>query len=584
MSTNLSQQKREKLLNNIKIMREKLNNNPELIQSLADIETELKRKKYGLIWEEHEERVDEELKTKIPVFEEIKELEIKDNSNKKMNFLIEGDNLHSLYLLEKTHRNKVDVIYIDPPYNTKNKDFIYDDKMIGDDDGFRHSKWLSFMAKRLEIAKELLNEKGVIFISIDDNEVAQLKMLCDEIFGEKNFISQLVWEKKKKGSFLSNAITNIKEYVIVYCKDYQKFKGLIGEVNYNTETYPCINANNKREIRKISKGIKSNYKDLNYKIEAGTVISDSTMNIKYLTDLIVENGVVKEDFEIEGNWRYSKDLMWDYSCKNELYITRDLYIRRIVSEPRYKNMKDLLPRVGEDENLSYAHEVNPNNLFESGWGSNEDADNEIITLFGKQRVFNYPKPTRLLKKLILSTFNKDALVLDFFAGSGTTGQAVLELNEIDGGQRNFILCTNNEKNICRDITYNRLSILRHGTPKIKPINFKLKYYKTEYIDRFNQENEEYYIVNELSKYIKELVQLEIGMDSKDNSVQILFTDEQIDEFYNNKDLINECKVLYVDTNALITDEQMELFERNNIIILYIPEYYFEEEIMEVEQW
>jgi len=217
MSTNLSQQKREKLLNNIKVMRDRLKENPELIKTLAEIETELKRKKYGLIWEEHEERVDEELKSKIPVFEEIKEKEIVSNGE-EFNFLIEGDNLHSLYLLEKTHTNKIGCIYIDPPYNRGKNDFIYDDNFIVTEDGYKHSKWLSFMEKRLKIAKRLLNDEGLIFISIDDNELSQLKLLCDEIFGEERFINLFVWQRNSSGKTEKDKFTINTEYILLYAK------------------------------------------------------------------------------------------------------------------------------------------------------------------------------------------------------------------------------------------------------------------------------------------------------------------------------------------------------------------------------
>ena len=190
---NLSQQRREKMLAFLQSLKTQHTDDESLI-ALGEIEKELKSKKYGLVWEEHEEAVDIQMKTQIPVFTEDKSMEIHaDTSTDQFDFLLEGDNLHSLYLLEKTHRGKIDVIYIDPPYNTQNKDFIYDDNLIGSDDGFRHSKWLSFMKSRLKIAHKLLSNKGVIFISIDDNEAAQLKMLCDEIFGENNFVSQLVW-------------------------------------------------------------------------------------------------------------------------------------------------------------------------------------------------------------------------------------------------------------------------------------------------------------------------------------------------------------------------------------------------------
>ena len=507
---NLSQQRREKMLAFLETLKEQHSDDDSLI-AIGEIEKELKAKKYGLVWEEHEEAVDVQMKTQIPVFTEIKEKEICADENGAYNFLLEGDNLHSLYLLEKTHKGKIDVIYIDPPYNTQNKDFVYDDNLIGFDDGFRHSKWLSFMAERLTVAKKLLSDKGCIFSSIDDNEVAQLKLMCDEIFGESAFVTQLVWEKKKKGSFLSNQITNIKEYVLVYCKNKNMFSGLIGEINSKTETYPCINASNKRAICKISKGIKSNYKEKNYIVPAGTTISDSTMDIKYITDLIIEDGIVKEDFEVEGNWRYSSEAMHNYSVNNELYITNALYIRRIVSEPRKKMMKDLLPRVGEDDTLSYNTPIEADNLFNSGWGSNEDADNELIAFFGKQRKFSYPKPVRLIQKLICATRLTDAIILDFFAGSGTTGQAVMELNKQDGGHRKFILCTNNENGICEEVTYQRLRTVitgkrADGSEYSEGIPANLKYFKTDFVDKDSEE-----LSDELLEHITEMIELEHGI-------------------------------------------------------------------------
>ena len=186
-TTNLSKIRRDKMLNTINEIKKNISDE-ETLTNLSMIENELTKKKYGLIWEEHEERVDKELENQIPAFEEIKDKEIVSNPNEKFNFLLEGDNLHSLYLLEKTHKGLIDVIYIDPPYNTGHKDFMYSDMIVDSSDGYRHSKWLSFMFKRLNMAKELLKNNGVIFISIDDNEFGQLKLLCDEIFGEENFI------------------------------------------------------------------------------------------------------------------------------------------------------------------------------------------------------------------------------------------------------------------------------------------------------------------------------------------------------------------------------------------------------------
>ena len=182
MSTNISGEKRQKLLSEIAEIKSFIEQNTndknasQLLKFLGELTREVNGKKYGLVFEEHHEKIDELLEQNAPVFTEEKDLFI-DNGG-ELNFLLEGDNLASLKLLEKTHRGKIDVIYIDPPYNTGNKDFIYDDNYVDSNDQFRHSKWLSFMEKRLEIARNLLSEKGVIFISIDDNEQASLKMLC----------------------------------------------------------------------------------------------------------------------------------------------------------------------------------------------------------------------------------------------------------------------------------------------------------------------------------------------------------------------------------------------------------------------
>lgn len=374
------------------------------------------------------------------------------------NLYIEGDNLEVLKLLRENYYGSIKMIYIDPPYNTGN-DFIYNDdfKMTQeesdiaegdiDKEGSRliknqksnnryHAKWLSMMYPRLKLAKDLLSQDGVIFISIDDNEAADLRQMCDEIFDEENFVANLVWEKKKKGSFLSKAITNVKEYIMVYSK--LKFDGLIGEINTNIETYPCINASNKREIRKIPKGIISKYKNKNYILPKGSSISVTTMNLLLHSDLVIKDGILAEDLTIEGNWRYSQDLMYKYAINKELYLTQDLYLRRIVSDVRYKSLKDILSRVGDKINDSNK-EINVENLFDSGWGSNEDADEELRKLMGIQGLINYPKPTKLLFKIMASFRKFGFTVLDFFSGSATTAHAVMQLNAEDGGNRKFIM-------------------------------------------------------------------------------------------------------------------------------------------------
>ena len=377
------------------------------------------------------------------------------------NLYIEGDNLEVLKLLRQNYYGAIKMIYIDPPYNTDG-DFVYNDKFkmgskesdiaegTRDDEGNPlqknskssnryHANWLNMMYPRLKVAKDLLTDDGVIFVSIDDNEVENLKKVCNDILGEDAFVSQLVWEKKKKGSFLSNSITSIKEYVLVYCKNKSSFEGLIGELNSDVETYPCINAPNKRVVINIPAGIESKYKEKNYFLKSGTEISDTTMSIVLHSDLHIVDGILAQDLMIEGNWRYSQEAMRDYALKKEIYITRDLYLRRIVSDVRNKTLKDLLPRVGNNTEGTYNEKINLNNLFDSGWGSNEDADEELRILFGVQKLLDYPKPVKLILKLLASYRNtQNDIVLDFFSGSATTAQAVMQLNSIDGGNRKFL--------------------------------------------------------------------------------------------------------------------------------------------------
>lgn len=214
---NLSQKKHERMLAFLKQLKEEHKDDDGVLIALGEIESELTAKKYGLVWEQHEEAVDIKMRTHIPVFTEVPEREITAVPGGAYNFLLEGDNLHSLRLLERTHKGKIDVIYIDPPYNTGNKDFIYDDCFVGEEDRFRHSKWLSFMEQRLRIAYNLLSDDGLIFLSIDDNEQAVLKELMDQIFSNENFIITIPRITKKSGKTTGSFSKN-HDYVLVYTK------------------------------------------------------------------------------------------------------------------------------------------------------------------------------------------------------------------------------------------------------------------------------------------------------------------------------------------------------------------------------
>lgn len=381
------------------------------------------------------------------------------NWDSTQNLMIEGDNLEVLKLLQKSYAGKVKLIYIDPPYNT-GKDFVYPDnfqdniknylELTGQVEGGQkissnteasgrfHTDWLNMMYPRLKLARNLLKPDGVIVISIGDKEIDNLREICSEIFGGENLVATAIWEKKNKGAFLASDITNMKDYVVVYCKEKDSFNGLIGQIALEEETYPCVNAPNAREIRTIPAGIQSKFRKKNYTLAKGEVISADTMSLILHSDLVIQDGVLAKELVIEGNWRYTQDSMTEYARLGDLYLTQDLYLRRIVREPRYKTMRDLLPRLGTTGKPAFPS-INPNDLFADGWATNEDANEELRQLLGEQNLFDYPKPSHLIEKLICSIRDDKALILDFFAGSGTTGQAVNVLNALDNGNRRYIL-------------------------------------------------------------------------------------------------------------------------------------------------
>ena len=209
---NLSQQKRLRMLEFLQTIREEHKNDDDVLAALSEIESELNAKKYGLVWEQHEEAVDIQMRDNIPVFTECTDKEITADTGGNYNFLLEGDNLHSLRLLEKTHCGKIDLIYIDPPYNTKNKDFVYDDIKIDSTDGYQHSKWLSFMSERLIIARNLLSKNGILAISIGYQEVNNLMLLCQELFFSRQVVCVTV--QTSSGNAVANGFTYTQEYIV----------------------------------------------------------------------------------------------------------------------------------------------------------------------------------------------------------------------------------------------------------------------------------------------------------------------------------------------------------------------------------
>ena len=440
-STNLAKIRREKMLNTIIDIKKGITDE-EILNNLSLIENELNKKKYGLIWEEHEERVDRELKTSIPVFEEIKNREISSNQSNKYNFLIEGDNLHSLYLLEKTHKNKIDLIYIDPPYNTGNKDFTYGDSILDRNDGFKHSKWLSFMSRRLEYAKRLLSDIGFIFISIDDNEKSQLKMLCDDIFGEDCFKAEFIVQSNPRGSQASKFFAIEHEYLLCYSKISDP------KIEFGIEK----NEDNLSEYNLIDE--RGRYRLLGLRQRGGEWRREQRPFLYYPIYVNPNNGKVSleksEEFCIESlPLRPSgEESRWTWS-KEKFQKEKDLLVGKKVNRTGQDNFYDIFRK----DYLESSDGNTKLSKIKSIWNEKEinyQNGGTELKKYVSNSIFTYPKPLFLINKIVSSSpLYKNSIILDFFAGSGTTGQSVLEMNKLDNGHRTFILCTNDENSICQ---------------------------------------------------------------------------------------------------------------------------------------
>lgn len=404
------------------------------------------QKKYGIVWEDSPEEVEENLRVNVPVLVEDKDKAIISNADDAPNhILIEGDNLEALTALTYTHEGKIDVIYIDPPYNTGNKDFVYNDSFVDSEDGYRHSKWLSFMEKRLKIAKKLLSDKGVIFISIDDNEQADLKLLCDEVFGFRNFIASPVRRRRKSQANLSKNISTIHEYVLIY-----KVSGDF-ELNKIEATIDY------REYKNPDNDYRGPYKTMPCTNKGGAKYSVVTPSGSIITE----------------EWRFKKETYEDLYKDNRI-----VFPRGGAGKPRYKLF------LSDKQNAG----VIPNSWWDE-LESNQEGALILKDIFKGNAVFDNPKPVGLVKFIERLATSRDSVALDFFAGSGTTLHATMQLNAEDGGHRQCILCTNNENNICEEVTYERNKRVINGytTPKGVEVeglhDNSLRYYKIEDVPR-----------------------------------------------------------------------------------------------------
>ena len=380
------------------------------------------------------------------------------------NLFIEGDNLEVLKLLQKSYLGKIKMIYIDPPYNTGN-DFIYPDNYSEnlatyleytgqidsegkkfstntETDGRFHSKWMNMMYPRLFLAKNLLREDGLIFISIDDSEVDNLKKMCNEIFGEENFLANLVWEKRYTRSNDAKLMASVIEYVLLYRKS-DLLSKLREPRNEKSDSFYSNSDNDPRgpwtSVSYVSQRTKTQRPNLSYKIK------------NPITGISIEHPT--------NAWKYSQEQNLEHIKENKLYWGND-------GGYQFPRLKKFLHELTDG--------LVPTNLWNyKETGTVDDGTKEVDSIIGKD-VFDYPKPTSLIKRMLKLIKDDDAIILDFFAGSGTTAHAVLDLNVEDGGRRRFICVQlpekTDENSLARRVGYNFISDLTRD--RIKKVLFK----------------------------------------------------------------------------------------------------------------
>lgn len=551
-STNISKGKREDLLNKIAEIRsfiaksEQDKNTAQLMAYLGDLEKDVNGKKYGLVFEEHRESIDEVLDNYTPVLTEDEDLFIDNGGN--VNFLIEGDNLASLKLLEKTHRGRIDLIYIDPPYNTKKKDFVYNDKIVDANDTFKHSKWTSFIYNRIKAARTLLSNDGTIFISISDIELFSLKLICDQIFGAEKFVTAIPRIAKQQRSAQEKHMDISHDYVL--CYSYSEDFERIVKRDYDES---------KIKEDHIGKYIENDTK---------AILADKSKGYSAGGDYDFEyNGKIYQPVDKNGvrnRWLWTKKRMEEAARLGILVETPTSLRMQLYLDYKFDDKTNKM--VSKNPNLIFhTSDFMTKNCYSNSTGSNE-LKKLGTDLFQK---FNNPKPISLIMDLCKLSTNENSIVLDFFAGSGTTGHAVMKLNAEDGGNRKFILCTNNENNICRDVTYERIKRVIDK----EDYQASLKYYQVQYIPI--EEKMYYEYADSLLLHIRELVELENGINFNGNAeIAIVLTDEELEEFIGGIDENNKCRKLYMGHDLLPDEEQDRILKDNEIEICIIPDYYY----------
>jgi adenine-specific DNA-methyltransferase len=535
----------------------------KLQKEIERLKKSVKKQRYGLVWMNVSEAFEDDVENKLPVLKEVPNLAIKTDDGKPQHILIQGDNYHALTCLNYTHKEKIDVIYIDPPYNTGSDGFRYKDKRIiskfpdgtevPKDHPFRHGYWLSFMEKRLELSKSLLKKNGVIFISIDDNELYQLKLLCDNIFGEQNFVANFVRKSKAGAGHDSGKVAIEFDYMLCYAKDYSA-------LSFNKEK---LDVDNDSKYRYSDKFVdfrgKYYLRDLDYK---GNYNETGDYPIVTPDKTKIWAGGKKGK---PNTWRWSKK-KFEWGVENDFIVFKKVKDNWKVYIKQYQYV--------DNENKKRERIIPYRALIDF---SNSAGSQELKKKLN-QDIFNYPKPLGLIDFICDLSLGEKGIFLDFFAGSGTSGEAIIRSNKKN--KRQFILCTNNESEICKKVCYPRIK------NSIKEYGNSLKFYETLFIGKNNILNvndedkvelahnagELLAIAENTLELVKKTKYYQLFEDNLKKKYTAVYFREELDQF--NK-FIEAVKKLKKDTIVYVfswgQDEFIEDFEYlKNVTIKTIP--------------
>lgn len=572
----------EETLSELKILLLEIKDNQNqgaLLEKIQDLQNEISKlreaKKYWIVWDTEKvpEKVVLDCQTKLPILQENKSKYIKTTTLWWENILIEWDNYHALQVLNYTHKSSIDIIYIDPPYNTGEKDFVYNDEFVAKDDLYKHSKWLNFIEKRLRLAINLLKPDWLLVVSIDDNEMAQLKILLDELFNDNVKIVVVkmseasglkMWAVRKAG-----IIPKYKEYLL-----FAKLNGVNG-LNFDyikkdkwDDEYNLFLDNFTKEDRDVI----SNYMSFDWPLDNKAIkIVDDILSHVQLTSVNKKISEFKvKSSEIE-EWRYA----------NAWRIARTAAsssVKSLVDTKKKVLDQQLFSVLSKRDGLLYIAKTDYNesskqprvqiifaidNLMTHPWDFWSDIKTTWLEAEGGVSFKNWKKPLSLIKK-ILKTKQKDALVLDFFAWSWTTWHAVLDLNLTDLWQRKFILCTNNENGICENITHKRLKWVYESAP-VDALSW-LRYYKTDFIEVENIQQVDDRHKIELTHKAWGIIAL------KEEAYDEILKTKQYQFFQNNEKIV---WIYFLESSVWIEDfksELQRLSENKNESVIYMFSY------------